>query len=142
MPNNDPKYKPKISPKVLIDYVPHGIDHQTFKKLSLEFPGETITRKIKKQDKETEIQISEFEDMLDFKKRLLNEQEYEFIILFNNRNIRRKMPGDIILAFKEFTKIEISAKQKSEQIEKLMKEYNWDDVAEETFEVYKTVHSV
>ena len=30
--------------------------------------------------------------------------EYDFVVLWNNRNIRRKVPGDVILAFNEFAK--------------------------------------
>ena len=29
---------------------------------------------------------------------------YDFVVLWNNRNIRRKVPGDVILAFNEFAK--------------------------------------
>jgi glycosyltransferase involved in cell wall biosynthesis len=35
------------------------------------------------------------------KKQLTNDN-IEFVFFYNNRNIRRKMPGDIILAFKTF----------------------------------------
>jgi hypothetical protein len=30
--------------------------------------------------------------------------KYDFVVLWNNRNIRRKVPGDVILAFNEFAK--------------------------------------
>ena len=30
--------------------------------------------------------------------------EYDFVVLWNNRNIRRKVPGDVVLAFNEFAK--------------------------------------
>ena len=30
--------------------------------------------------------------------------EYDFVVTWNNRNIRRKLPGDVILAFNEFAK--------------------------------------
>ena len=33
---------------------------------------------------------------------LLTVKMYEFIVFYNNRNIRRKMPGDVVLAFKTF----------------------------------------
>ena len=35
-------------------------------------------------------------------KRQLTDNEVEFVVFYNNRNIRRKNPGDVILAFKTF----------------------------------------
>jgi len=41
--------------------------------------------------------------LVEFKNRFgLN--EYDFVVLWNNRNIRRKVPGDVVLAFNEFAK--------------------------------------
>jgi glycosyltransferase involved in cell wall biosynthesis len=59
-------------------YIPHGINHNTFKKL------------------ETSPELSLF------KSRLFKGEDVTFSILYNNRNIRRKMTSDIILAFKLF----------------------------------------
>jgi glycosyltransferase involved in cell wall biosynthesis len=39
---------------------------------------------------------------LDFKKRVKDAHGVDFVVLFNNRNIRRKQPGDVMLAFKLF----------------------------------------
>ena len=60
-------------------YVPHGINHNVFKKL----------------ESNPELEL--------FKSRLFKGEDVEFSILYNNRNIRRKMTSDIILAFKLFT---------------------------------------
>lgn len=60
-------------------YVPHGINHNIFKKL----------------EPSPELEL--------FKSRLFRGEDVEFSILYNNRNIRRKMTSDIILAFKLFT---------------------------------------
>jgi len=60
-------------------YVPHGINHNIFKKL----------------EPSPEFGL--------FKSRLFKGEDVEFSILYNNRNIRRKMTSDIILAFKLFT---------------------------------------
>ncbi|CAB4142838.1 RfaG Glycosyltransferase [uncultured Caudovirales phage] len=60
-------------------YVPHGINHNTFQRL----------------EPSPELGL--------FKSRLFQGQEVEFSILYNNRNIRRKMTSDIILAYKLFT---------------------------------------
>jgi glycosyltransferase involved in cell wall biosynthesis len=99
MPSNDPTYKPNVDNKVLIKYLPHGIDENSFKPLSIENPGETLNKKDKDKNPYTK---TEFEEMLDFKEKLFGGRDYVFSILFNNRNIRRKMPGDVILAFKTF----------------------------------------
>jgi hypothetical protein len=37
-----------------------------------------------------------------FKRHVFNGKEYEFVVFWNNRNIRRKLPGDVIMAFKTF----------------------------------------
>jgi len=82
-------------------YIPHGIDELSFKPLSIENPGENLQKKDKQGKEYTK---TEFEEMLDFKRKLFGGKDYEFSILYNNRNIRRKMPGDVILAFSEFVK--------------------------------------
>lgn len=63
----------------IIKYIPHGIDHETF------YP-------IQEPD----------EEFIEFKKQVLGNKEYEFVVLFNSRNIRRKQPGDVILAYDKF----------------------------------------
>lgn len=66
--------------KILTAYVPHGIDADTFKP-------------IPKDDKEFNI----------FKDNFIKKNgEKDFIIFWNNRNIRRKQPGDLLLAYKKF----------------------------------------
>ena len=47
----------------------------------------------------------EYDEMLELKKRLFNIQnpeDIEFVLFYNNRNIRRKMTSDALLAFQEF----------------------------------------
>ena len=63
-------------------YIPHGINHKNF------YP---ITKKQK-----------EWGDMIDFKKVVTGGRDYDFIVFWNNRNIRRKLPGDVVLAYKTF----------------------------------------
>ena len=84
-----------------LKYIPHGIDEVAFKPLTIENPGDTLNKKDKQGKEYTK---TEFEEMLDFKKKLFGGRDYEFSILYNNRNIRRKMTGDVILAFSEFVK--------------------------------------
>jgi len=61
-------------------YVPHGINSDDFK------PIDEIDAKF-----------------VQFRDELSQGNEYSFIVYFNNRNIRRKNPGDVLLAFKTFT---------------------------------------
>jgi glycosyltransferase involved in cell wall biosynthesis len=59
-----------------ISYVPHGINPNVFK------PLETVSD--------------------DIKKLLFGDKEYDFILFYNNRNIRRKQPSDVIYSYKLF----------------------------------------
>jgi len=63
----------------LISYVPHGLDPNIFKPLD-------------HNDKE----------LLEFKKELFKGKEYDFVLFFNSRNIRRKQIPDTLLAYKLF----------------------------------------
>jgi glycosyltransferase involved in cell wall biosynthesis len=65
-----------------ITYVPHGIPSNAF------FPLD-----------DSHADWNEFQD---FKKRMLNDKEYEFIMFYNARNIRRKHTSDLMIAFDEF----------------------------------------
>ena len=60
-----------------ISYVPHGINENLFKPL---------------EDKE----------LIDVKRELFGDKEYNFVLFYNNRNIRRKQPSDVIESFKLF----------------------------------------
>ena len=63
-------------------YIPHGINHKYF---------EPIDSLHKKYDKS-----------VTFKRHVLNNKTYDFVVFWNNRNIRRKLPGDVIMSFKTF----------------------------------------
>ena len=58
-----------------VSYVPHGINRNAY------FPTDVPA---------------------DFKNEILGGKEYDFIFFWSNRNIRRKQPADVIMAFKEF----------------------------------------
>ena len=58
-----------------VSYVPHGINSDLYKP----------------------VDVPE-----DFKKRIFGDKEYDFVLYWNNRNIRRKQPMDAMLAFDEF----------------------------------------
>lgn len=87
-----------------LKYLPHGIDHLKYHPISVDNPGKMI--EIKKKDPisggENVSTISEYEDMQNFREQILNKHDLDFVVYYNNRNIRRKMPGDVILAFKTF----------------------------------------
>ena len=63
-------------------YIPHGINEKNF------YP-------IDKDNKE-------WGSLLQFRRNIVAERDYDFIVFWNNRNIRRKLPGDVIMAFKTF----------------------------------------
>ena len=65
-----------------VQYVPHGINETKY------FPIN--------KDHEQYIEFEKFST--DFK----SKNEIDFIVFWNNRNIRRKQPGDLILAYKSF----------------------------------------
>ena len=62
-----------------IQYVPHGIDERKFYPIINDLEFET------------------------FKDKFFEEEEYDFVVFWNNRNIRRKNPGDVITSWRIFT---------------------------------------
>ena len=60
-----------------ISYVPHGINENVFKPL-------------------------EEKELVDVKRELFGDKKYDFVLFYNNRNIRRKQPADVIESFKLF----------------------------------------
>ena len=69
----------KLANQVVTGFVPHGLNHNTFKPLA-----ET-----------DELYVNMF-------KQIKEQNGVDFVVMWNNRNIRRKQPGDLILAFKTF----------------------------------------
>jgi glycosyltransferase involved in cell wall biosynthesis len=65
--------------QIITGFVPHGLNHNTFKPLP--------------QDDATYKQMYE---------NIKIKNDVDFVVFWNNRNIRRKQPGDLILAFKTF----------------------------------------
>lgn len=63
----------------LIEYVPHGLNHDIFKPIDQNDP--------------------EFKA---FKSQMFKGKEYDFVLFFNSRNIRRKQIPDTLLAYKYF----------------------------------------
>ena len=68
-------------PDWAVQWVPHGVNKNKFFKIESLHP--------------------QFEEYQKFIKQS-NLDEFNFVLFWNNRNIRRKQPGDVILAYKEF----------------------------------------
>jgi len=67
------------SKTILTSFVPHGLNHRFFKPLP-------------EDDQQYQQMFADIKTVNDV----------DFLVMWNNRNIRRKQPGDVILAFKEF----------------------------------------
>lgn len=72
----------ELSNEKVIKYVPHGINEDVFFPITTEHP--------------------EYLTLQEFKKQLYGNKEYDFTILYNARNIRRKSVPDLMLAWKIF----------------------------------------
>jgi glycosyltransferase involved in cell wall biosynthesis len=73
---------PEVSAEKVIKYVPHGINENFFFPINESHP--------------------EYLAIQDFKKQLYGEKNYDFNLLYNARNIRRKSVPDLMLAWKIF----------------------------------------
>lgn len=85
----------KRSTPVMLTYLPHGVDETIFKPLD-----------------------SNDEFFLKFKKEFLLGKEFDFVVFFNSRNIRRKQIPDTILAYRLF--LDSLPKEKAEKCLLLM----------------------
>ena len=74
----------QIKPRTEWDntYIPHGINENNF------YPVDSSHK--------------EWGDLLQFKRNVTGGKDYKYIVFWNNRNIRRKLPGDVIMAYKQF----------------------------------------
>lgn len=66
----------------IIEYVPHGINEEMFYPMTPDSPN--------------------YDNYLGTKESLFEGKEIEFVVFWNSRNIRRKSPGDVILAYRQF----------------------------------------
>ena len=64
-------------------YIPHGIPENQFRPVS-------------------ELDVKVWNRLQGYKNSVLGSKEYEFVIFWNNRNIRRKVPSDVVMAYKTF----------------------------------------
>jgi len=73
---------PELAAEKVIKYVPHGINETIFFPITKEHP--------------------EYLSLQEFKKQLFQGKEYDFVLHYNARNIRRKSVPDLMLAWKIF----------------------------------------
>ena len=81
-----------------VTYIPHGINPEEYFPITEEETG-TMREVDNKGVKELK---SDFEIMNNFKNDIFKNKQYDFIIFYNNRNIRRKNMGSTILSYKLF----------------------------------------
>jgi glycosyltransferase involved in cell wall biosynthesis len=81
----------------VIEYVPHGLNHEMY------YP-------IEKEDELKELEA--------FKKQVFGNDEKDFVVFFNSRNIRRKQIPDTMLAFRLF--LDTLPKEKAEKCAMIM----------------------
>jgi glycosyltransferase involved in cell wall biosynthesis len=93
-----------------VSYVPHGINSETFK--PVEVPTE-------------------------FKKELFGDKEYDFVLFWMNRNIRRKQPSDVIWAYKRF--VDGLPEEKRDKVCLLMHTQPVDDNGTDLYAVKETI---
>ena len=80
-------------------YIPHGINEENYYPIN-------------------ELDIKEWGDLLNFKRNMTEGKNYDFIVFWNNRNIRRKLPGDVIMAYKTFC--DVLPKEKADKCALIM----------------------
>lgn len=71
--------------KTMVTYVPHGIDTETFRPITDNDPNYNL--------------------LLEESKKVRGNNPDRFVVFWNNRNIHRKHPGDIVLAFRRLCEL-------------------------------------
>ena len=98
-------------------YIPHGINENNF------YPIDSSHK--------------EWSDLLKFKRNVTNGKDYKYIVFWNNRNIRRKLPGDVIMAYKHFC--DMLPKEEAEKCALIMHTQPRDENGTDLPEVVKQV---
>jgi glycosyltransferase involved in cell wall biosynthesis len=96
---------PEVAAEKVIKYIPHGINEKLFFPITTEQP--------------------EYLALQDFKKQIYGEKTYDFTLLYNARNIRRKCVPDLMLAWKIF--VDELPKEKAEKCALVMHTQIVDD---------------
>jgi glycosyltransferase involved in cell wall biosynthesis len=99
-------------------YIPHGIPEDKFYPIG-------------------ELDVKEWNKLQQFKKQMLHNKEYDFVVFWNNRNIRRKLPSDVIMAFKTFC--DMLPKEKSDKCALIMHTQPMDNNGTDLPEVVRNI---
>lgn len=102
--------------QILTGFVPHGLNHNIFKPLESTDPT--------------------YKQMYD---NIKTKNDVDFVVFWNNRNIRRKQPGDVILAFKTF--VDALPEDQKQRVALLMHTQVVDENGTDLRAVYKTLAS-
>ena len=110
----------QIKPRIDWDntYIPHGIDEKKY------YPV-------------TPLDTKEWGDLLQFKRNVTQGKDYKFIVFWNNRNIRRKLPGDVVMAYKQFC--DMLPKEEADKCALIMHTQPLDENGTDLPEVVKNV---
>lgn len=100
-----------------LKYVPHGINEKNF------YPINQLDPK--------------YPELLEFQKNLFKGKTYDFVLLFNSRNIRRKSAPDLMLAFKKF--LDTLSKEKADKCVLVMHTQPIDDNGTDLFSVRELI---
>ena len=98
-------------------YIPHGINENNF------YPIDSSHK--------------DWGDLLQFKRNVTDGTDYKYIVFWNNRNIRRKLPGDVIMAYKHFC--DMLPKEEAEKCALIMHTQPRDENGTDLPEVVKQV---
>ena len=98
-------------------YIPHGINENSF------YPIDSSHK--------------EWGNLLQFKRNVTAGKDYKYIVFWNNRNIRRKLPGDIVMAYKHFC--DMLPKEEAEKCALIMHTQPRDENGTDLPEVVKQV---
>mgnify|MGYP003113028498 CR=1 FL=1 len=97
-------------------YLPHGVSEKWYKPIS--------------------VFDDEYKKVQAFRKQLIGD-DVKFVVFYNNRNIRRKVPGDVILAFKHFC--DGLTKEETKEVALVMHTQPIDDNGTDLPEVARTL---
>jgi len=100
--------------EVITSYVPHGLDDTIYKPLP----------------KDDELYQKMFTD-------IKVNNDIDFVVFWNNRNIRRKLPGDVMLSFKTFR--DTLPKEKQDKVALLMHTQISDDNGTDLRSIWKNL---
>ena len=98
-------------------YIPHGINEKNF------YPVDSSHK--------------EWGDLLQFRRTVTGGKDYKYVVFWNNRNIRRKLPGDVIMAYKQFC--DMLPKEEAEKCALIMHTQPRDENGTDLPEVVKQV---